>query len=452
MGYKGNELKKKSIKNSIFNTFFNNNSLEIQFIMKNSKIRLSQTIVLILIITSSISINAQNAQWRGPNRDGIFPDTSLLTEWPEGGPEVLFVTEGIGKGYSSTVATKDMIYATGIKDSTEFLTAMDQKGKILWQKSYGPCWNKSFPDARCTPTIEGDRIYVLSGMDNMVCFNSKTGKEIWKVDIHKEYNSSWDMFSVSESILIVDNMILTTPAGNSTTVIALNKMTGDLIWKSESLNTHRCNMAPMAIDHCGKKYLITGTQTHVIGVDIENGEILWSYHYNFLSDKGDNATILTNTPIYKDSCIWISDGWDVKSVMLKIATDGRSVSEKFTDNTFDNQNHGNVLIDGYLYGSNFTGRSSGKWLCMNWNTGEITWIADFHNKGPILSAEGMLYCYEERRGNIALVKADPKEFKVTSTFQVKEGKGPHWARPSIYFGKLLVRHGDVLIAYNIKKH
>ena len=90
--------------------------------------------------------------------------------------------------------------------------------------------------------------------------------------------------------------------------------------------------------------------------------------------------------------------------MLEIAPDGKSVKEKYADQTFDNQNHGVVVVDDFVYGSNFTGRNTGKWVCMNWNTGEITWIADFHNKGPIIYADGLL----------------------------------------------LVRHGDVLIAYNLK--
>jgi outer membrane protein assembly factor BamB len=394
-------------------------------------------------------VAGQDAQWRGPNRDGIFTDTGLLKEWPVDGPEIKFSTDGIGKGFSSTVATKERIYTTGTRDTIEYLTCLDHSGKILWQKPYGRCWKGSFPEARCTPTVEGNRVYVLSGMDKMVCFNAETGDEIWSVDIHQEYNSHWDMFGVSESLLLVDDMIITTPAGKSTTVIALDKMNGDLVWKSESIDVHRSNMSPIAIQHCGEQYIITASQTHVLGVDAENGEILWTYHYNFLDKNGDNVTILANTPIYKDSCLWISNGWDVKSVMLEIAPDGKSVSEKFADQTFDNQNHGVVLHEGFLYGSNFTGRQSGKWVCMNWNTGEIVWIGDFHNKGPIIFADGMLYCYEERKGNIALVEASPKEFKVISSLKVNEGVGPHWARPAIYYGKLLVRHGDVLISYKI---
>jgi outer membrane protein assembly factor BamB len=392
----------------------------------------------------------QEAQWRGPDRNGCYPDTLLLKVWPKDGPEISFVADGIGRGFSSAVATQEMIYVTGTIDSTEYLTALDHQGNMVWQKPYGPSWNQSFAESRSTPTVDEDRVYVLSGLDQMACFNALNGEEIWSSDIHREYSSNWDMFGVSESVLIVNDMVITTPAGDSTTVIALNKWTGDLIWKSKSLGAQRSNMSPVCIDHCGQSYIITATRTHILGVDPRNGEILWTYHYNILDSQGENTTIIANTPIYNDSCLWISSGWDRESVMLEIAPDGRSVTEKYTDQTFDNQNHGVVLVDGFVYGSNFTGRNTGRWVCMNWHTGEITWLGNFHNKGPIIFADGMLYCYEEKRGNMALVSADPDEFNIISSFRVTEGSGPHWARPSIYQGILLVRHGENLIGYSIK--
>ncbi|MBK3517298.1 PQQ-binding-like beta-propeller repeat protein [Carboxylicivirga marina] len=411
-----------------------------------------QTFILLLVLFSFFfSSNAQITQFRGPNRDGIFPETGLLKEWPADGPEVLFVTEGLGKTNSSTIATSERIYTTGNIDTLEYLSCMDLNGKVLWQKPYGEVWKNSFPEARCTPTLEGDRIYVLSGMDQMACLNAKTGDEIWSVDLHKEYQSDWDMFGVSESPLLVDDKVIASIGGATAMVIALDKMTGKLIWKSKSLNTKRSNVSPALIEHCGKKYIITASKTHVLSLDTENGEICWDYHYNVLSPKGDNSTIISNIPTYKDSCLWISGGWDAKSTMIRIAPDGRSVTEEFNDRTFDNQNHGVVLVDNFLYGSNFTGRQTGKWICMDWQTGEIKWIGDFHTKGPIISAEGMLYLYEEKRGNMALVKANSKKFEVISSFRVKEGKGPHWARPSIYNGMLLVRHGEVMVAYDVKE-
>lgn len=408
------------------------------------------SLLIMLALTFGTEALGQDVQWRGPNRDGIYPDSGLLKEWPADGPEVLFVAGELGRGFSSAVATDKMIYVTGIKDTIEYLTAMDLDGKMVWQKPYGRCWNQSFPETRSTPTIEDNRIYILSGMDNMVCFHAETGDLIWSVDIHKEFQSRWDMFGVSESVLLVGDKVITTPGGETNMVIALDKMTGQLVWRSEPMGAARSNMSPILIEHCGNEYVIAANQTHMMGIDPGNGDILWDYHYNFLSDKDENTTILANTPIYKDSCLWISNGWDVNSVMLEIAPDGKSVSEKYKDHTFDNQNHGVVLVDGFLYGSNFTGRNSGKWVCMNWETGEIKWVTDFYNKGPVIYADGMLYCYEEKRGNLALVKADPEEFKVISSFRVTEGAGPHWARPTIFNQVLLVRHGEVLIGYKVK--
>ncbi len=254
---------------------------------------------VILLLAIGLELRAQDVQWRGPNRDGIYPDTMLLNEWPEEGPEVLFLTKGIGRGFSSAVATSEMIYVTGIKDSYEYLTAMDLQGKIVWQKPIGPCWDQSYPETRSTPTVEDDRVYVLTGMDNMVCFHAETGEVIWSVDIHKEYDSRWDMFGVSESVLLVGDKVITTPAGESTMAIALDKMTGALVWKSKPIRANRSNMSPILIDHCGKEYVIASSQTHMIGMDPQNGKILWDYHYNFLVKRMKTPPYLPIPPSIK---------------------------------------------------------------------------------------------------------------------------------------------------------
>jgi hypothetical protein len=88
---------------------------------------------------------------------------------------------------------------------------------------------------------------------------------------------------------------------------------------------------------------------------------------------------------------------------------------------------------------------------MSWNNGEIHYVVDWHTKGPIISADGMLYVYEEKSGYVGLVNPDPDEFDVVSSFQVTEGEGPHWAHPSIFDGLLFIRHGRILMVYDIKK-
>jgi hypothetical protein len=165
---------------------------------------------------------------------------------------------------------------------------------------------------------------------------------------------------------------------------------------------------------------------------------------------GRGATVQTNMPIYKEDEIYITKGYNYPSVMLKIAPDGKSVSEKWVDRTLDNHHHGVVLIDGHIYGSNYLSNAKGKWVCMVWDTGEIKYVTDWHNKGPVVAAGNLLYCYEEKKGNFALVKANPNEFEVVSSFKIEKGKGQHWAHPFIYKGKLFVRHGDALMVYNIR--
>lgn len=409
--------------------------------------------VLAAVTAVTATLQAQEAQWRGPNRNGVFPDTGLLNTWPESGPGLIYMTEGLGRSYASAIATDDAVFVTGLVDSLEVLSCLDHNGQIRWQETYGPAWDQSIPDSRCTPTLEGNRIYVLSGKDNLVCFDASTGATIWEVNVHKTYGSVWDMFGVSESLLLVDDKLIVTPGGNETTVIALDKHTGKLVWKSEPLGTERSNGSPVLFenDTMGIREIIAMNRTHVLGLDPDSGEILWTHHYNKLNEKGENVTILANSPLFHEDDILISNGWDVPLVMLELAPDGRSVSIKYENYTLDNQNHGMVRLGDFAYGSNFLDRNFGKWVCMRWENGEIMWVVDWENKGPVIAADGMLYMMDEKRGNMALVAADEDGMEVVSSFKIEGGRGPFWARPAIFNGRLYIRHGDALMVYNLKE-
>jgi outer membrane protein assembly factor BamB len=411
-----------------------------------------KTVPLFILLLIFLDSSGQQAQWRGPDRNGVFPDTGLIQSWPEEGPELLYMTEGIGRAYSSAVATAEAVFVTGLIDSLDVLSCLSHDGEILWQKPFGAAWDQSLPDSRCTPLVDEDRVYVLSGKDNLVCFKINDGTVIWEADIHETYGSVWDMFGVSESLLLVDDKIIITPCGEKTTVIALDKMTGEPVWLSAPLGTERGNGSPVLFenDTMGLRFIVAMNRTHVIGVDPQNGEILWTYHYHHISEKGENVTILANSPLFHSDEIFISNGWDVPSVMLEVAPDGRSVTEKFSSVTLDNQNHGLVHIGDFVYGSNFLTRNFGKWVCMRWETGEIMWVTEWENKGPVIAADGMLYLLDEKKGNMALVKPHENEMEIVSTFQIKGGRGPFWARPAIFDGKLYVRHGEVLLVYNLK--
>jgi outer membrane protein assembly factor BamB len=394
--------------------------------------------------------NAQLVQWRGPNRDGHFPETGLLREWPETGPEIILEKEGIGKGWSSPVLVGDMIYTTGMIDTLDYLSAIDLQGNMKWQVSYGRSWNQSFPDTRSTPVVEDDRIYVQSGTGEVSCINRETGETIWMVDVDDEFDGEYHLWGNSETPLIVDDKVICSPGGSETSVVALNKMTGETIWKTKSLGGPRAYVSASIYEYKDFRYILAVIGTHILAIQPETGEVAWSYKYYNPDLWDQNGLIWTNTPVFKDDEIFLTMGYDYFAVMLKIDSTGTSVSEKFIDRTLDNHHHGVILHDGHLYGSNWYNNKQGRWVCMVWDTGEIKYVDEWDTKGALVMADGMLYAYNER-GNVGLVKPDPDGFEVVSQFRITKGAGPHWAHPFISDGKLLMRHGDVLFVFDIKE-
>jgi outer membrane protein assembly factor BamB len=359
--------------------------------------------------------------------------------------------EKIGKGWSSPIYADGMIYTTGMIDTLDYLSAIDMQGNIKYQVSYGRSWNQSFPDTRSTPTIDGERVYVQSGTGRLVCIERATGKEIWAVDVDKEFECEYHVWGNAETPLIVDDKVICTPGGNKTSVVAFNKITGDLVWQSKSLGGPRAYASATIYEFNGHRVVLAVIASHLIALDPNSGEIEWTYKY-WKSDKWqwqDNGLIWTNTPVFKDDRIFLTMGYDYPAVMLKVDSTGTSVSEVFVDHTFDNHHHGVILYDGHLYGSNWFDNKRGRWVCMNWETGEIKYVADWDTKGAMVMADGMLYAYNER-GNVGLVKPDPDAFEVVSQFKITKGAGTHWAHPFIADGKLFMRHGDVLMVYDIK--
>jgi len=188
---------------------------------------------ILFLLLFEFSLIAQPVQWRGNHRDGKFSDTGLMKKWPDNGPELVLQIEGIGKGYSSVVATEKYIFATGMTDTLDYISCFSSDGKLQWKAPYGRSWKQSFPDTRSTPTIEDDRIYIISGVGELVCLNVADGAIRWKVNVDKDYQSEWHIWGVSESPLIVDDKVICSPGGSLTSIIALDKLSGKLIWKSK---------------------------------------------------------------------------------------------------------------------------------------------------------------------------------------------------------------------------
>ncbi|TFH25230.1 MAG: alcohol dehydrogenase [Bacteroidia bacterium] len=396
-------------------------------------------------------ISAQSVtQWRGENRSGYFPSERLLKKWPEGGPELLLHVDGLPKAHSSVVVYNDILYTTGISDEgEEILTAIHSEGTILWSTVYGKAWDKSYPEARCTPTIEGNYAYMISGAGDLACVDLKDGKLWWSLDGFSKFEGKTGNWGVAESPLIVDDKMIYTPCGDQTTMVAVDKTNGATLWTTESLQDQSAYVSPLLMERGEYKLIVTVTGNYVICVNAADGEIFWKLEYTSIDKPLMGGDINPVTPLAIGNEIFVTSGYNHTGLMLKTADDFRSVSVKWKSDELDVHHGGVVAVKGYLYGSNYTSIRKGNWLCLDWETGKLMYDQEWNTKGQIITSDGMLICYEEKRGNMALVKATPDEVKVISEFTIEYGEGPHWSHPSIYKEKMYLRHGKSLLVYQV---
>jgi outer membrane protein assembly factor BamB len=259
------------------------------------------------------------------------------------------------------------------------------------------------------------------------------------------------MFGISESPLIVDNMVIASPGGKKASLVAFNINDGKVVWEAEPLNEEPQYVNPKLIEYAGKKMIVTVMGTDILAVDAKNGKILWKINYAAVNAAA--GKVMKNhaiTPIYKDGYILIANGYNWVALKLKLSKDGNSAEIVWENRNFDPQLGGVVLLDNNIYGTNHMSKPVDTWVCVDWNSGKTLWTAKWYSKGSIISADGMLYLYEEKSGHVALAKPDPSKLDIVSEFQVTKGEGPFWAHPVISKGRLYIRHGEFLMVYLIK--
>jgi len=391
--------------------------------------------------------------WRPENRTGVSAETGLMKSWPAAGPNLVWSNLELARGFSSPSFGASTIYITGNKGSDDILFALDMNGKILWQTVMGRSWTGSNPESRATPTVEGNKVYTCSGFGDLACIDATNGKIIWTYKASEVNKGTYGTWGIAEALLTDGDKVYYSPGGPETMTIALNKLTGALIWKSESLNDKPGYVSPILINYSGKKMIINASLGHFFAVDASNGEILWKVAHEQSSDPNLRRwdLIKCTTPLYKDGMVYVTGGYDTGGMMVKIAADGKSANVVWTDSNLDNHHGGVVLVNGYIYGSNWLNNNDGNWCCIDWNTGKKMWEETWNTKGSIISAEGMLYIYEEKNGNVGLLKVNPEKFDLVSSFKVTQGNaGPFWAHPVIHNGVLYLRHSNALMAYDIK--
>ena len=426
-----------------FYIFDANNINNVSSMIKNSIL-----FALVLLLTSSSETNSIS-EWRGTDREGIYYESNLLKIWPVEGPKEIWAIGNIGNGFVSPVFADDYFYITGEVDSMEILFSYNLKGEKQWQTTLGKEWMKSFPGSRSAPTIVDDLIYVGTGLGNLFCVNRSNGKIVWSKDLVADFNGVLPLHGHSESALIQGEKVLWTAGGKENNVVALNRFNGRLIWSNKGFGERSAYNSPRLIELPSRKIMVTFSAYHLMGLDIETGNLLWSQvQDNYPPEKrlpgyGDTHS---NTVLFDKGSIYYVEGDGNCGVKLKLSDDGKKITEVWRNKGFDSFMGGFVKIDDWMYGC---GTVKPDLFALNALTGQLTDSLRI-GSGAVIAADNRLYYYTQK-GDMMLLSYNQGKIKKVSSFRIKKGSLQHFSHPVIYKGILYQRHGNMLMAYDIHK-
>ena len=400
------------------------------------------------------------AEWtmfHGPDGKNRSSETGLLPSWSEEGPKLLWVIDTIGEGvsgYSSVTIQDGRLFTSGNQNRLSTVYCFDLDGNRLWQYANGPAWTRSYAGTRSTPTVNGEWVYDLSPSGELVCLNVQNGEKVWGRNILTDFGGENIQWALAESPRIDGDRLYCAPGGKEASFVALNKRTGEVIWKTPSLEEKTSYSSPIIIEQDGLRMVISTYANGMFGVNPETGELLFQFHHR--QKFGINCT----RPIYHDGYLYLTNTWDDRggegggegAVKLKliIANGKVSLEEVWRDRKLDNLHDSVILIDDFLYGTSF-GYKTGTFLCVDWATGEARYEDRSTGRGSLTWAEGLIYFLCEK-GDMLLIRPNPEKFDVVGQFTLPEGgEGLAWAHPVVCGKRLYIRHGKFLYCYDIAR-
>ena len=417
-----------------------------------TKMNYRKLLVMSMFVLSAAYIaTAQSAyEWpsfHGAGRTNRSPETGLLKAWPAQGPKLVQTITGIGEGYSSVSIAGGMIFTAGAVNQQPFVYAFDMNGKLIWKKAIGSAWSttaswaSSYTGPRSTPTYDNGVIYFLGEMGLLVSLDAKSGKELWQVNLAKEYDAPPTEYGYAESVLIDGDRLYVRPAGRKGHQVCLDKNTGKQIWANTEIPGVEGYTSPVVAEIGGIRQVIGGSSVCYYGVDDANGRLLWKV------DVVNRQSLNINNVIVKGDHIFISTGYGLGCMLYRLSRKGSAiVPEKIWSAAIMDNNHGGVVYhDGHVYGSGSRERG---WYCIDYMTGEQKWRSTT-DEGTITFADGMLYALDQR-GTLKLLRAAPGKYEVAGSFSLPSGgKGSYWAHPVVCNKKLYIRHDDRILVYDV---
>jgi outer membrane protein assembly factor BamB len=404
-------------------------------------------------------------QWQGPNRNAMSKETGLLKEWPKDGPPLAWRVGDLGGGFSAPSIAAGRIFGMSNRGSDEVVWALSETdGKPLWSTRLGPAYQgQAMPQGNegpgATPTVDGDRLYVVGGAGNLVCLNVKDGSIVWQKNFVTDFGGAAPNWAYRESPLVDGDKVICTPGGPDATLAALDKLTGKTIWKSQVPGSPGAAYSSIiAIDFDGLRQYVQLTAKTLVGVTASDGKFLWEYR-----KVANGFGINCSTPVYQDGLVFAASAYNAGGGLVKLSKDangGIKAEEVYSSRNMQNHHGGMVVIDGALYGGN-GGNGTGYLVCLDFQTGEVLWNEGDPDKrrvrkGSLAVADGRIYYRNdtEARGatdEMILIEPSRKEYLERGRFRIPDPSGVHsWSHPVIANGKLYVRDQGDLFCYDVK--
>jgi outer membrane protein assembly factor BamB len=420
------------------------------------------TKTLIGLLSGAIVLSSASAedwpQWQGPDRNAVSQERGLLKEWPKGGPPLAWKITGLGGGDSAPSIAAGRLFGMSNRGDDEVIWALSETdGKELWVTRLGPALRQQMPQGKegpgCTPTVDGERLYVLGMGGDLACLQVKDGKILWRHSLKSDFGGSVPTWSYRESPLVDGEKVVCTPGGQDATLAALDKLSGTTIWKSQVPGSPRAAYASaIAIDFDGQREYVQITQRTLLGVAASDGKFLWRY------DRPANSHgINCSTPLYHDGMVFAASAYGAGGGLVKLSKDangGVTAEEVYFTKKMQNHHGGMILLDGCLNGAN-GGNEGGALVCLDFKTGNVLWDErdDAERrapKGSVALEDGRLY-YRTEKGAMVLIEPSPKQYLERARFEQPARRAqPAWAHPIIANGKLYLRDQDLLLCYDVQ--
>ena len=411
--------------------------------------------IAVIVLTGLLNASVQAGdwpQWRGPQRTAISKEKGLLQQWPSQGPAKLWESEDVGGGYASLVVSQGLLFTIGQEGKEVLAVALDATtGKLRWKQTIGstsrtPC---------STPTVDGNRLYALDPDGNLVCLQADSGKILWKRAFLEDFQGR--MMSgrgYGESPLIDGDKLICSPGGPEHMMVALDKKSGKLIWKTRIPELGMAGRDGMGFSSAqvttaaGIRQYVQLVGRGLIGVAADDGRFLWGY--NDIS----NGTANIPTPVVRGDLVFSANGYNSGSVLLKLHPDGKGgvrTEEIYRLNGSQFQNHhgGVILIGEAIFGGH--GSNNGLPTALDLETGRRHW----KRRGPgigsaaVVYADGHLY-FRYQNGVMALVEATIEGYRLKGKFQIPGAGGDSWAHPVVANGRLYLREKNTLLVYDVR--